>query len=52
LSSFDDQLAVSALLESGDVLTELEADDSPTALDHLKLNEASPDLYRMERTAQ
>jgi hypothetical protein len=48
----DDQLAVSALLESVDVLAELETGDSPTALDHLKLNEANPDLYRMERLAQ
>jgi alkanesulfonate monooxygenase SsuD/methylene tetrahydromethanopterin reductase-like flavin-dependent oxidoreductase (luciferase family) len=48
----DAQLAVSALSDSGDVLAELETSDSPIALDHLNLNEANPDLYRMERLAR
>jgi len=48
----DAQLAVSALSDSVNVLAQLERSDSPIALDHLKLNEANPDLYRMERLAR
>jgi hypothetical protein len=48
----DTQLAVTAMSDSVDTLTELERSDSPISLDHLKLNEANPDLYRMERLAR
>lgn len=48
----DTQFAVSALSESVDVLAGLKGSNAPIALDHLNLNEANPDLYRLERLAR